>query len=90
MKILVYEPNKEAYEKEIDGSLESMQKMVGGYIETISIGMNFLIVCNEEGLLLNLEPNRGLVGTFFICKSEAPEMVGLTDAEIELIMHKIK
>ena len=35
MKILVVEPAKAPKVKEIDGSLESMQEIVGGYIQAI-------------------------------------------------------
>jgi hypothetical protein len=35
MKILAVEPLKVPYEKEIDGSLESMQAIVGGLVEAI-------------------------------------------------------
>ena len=53
-------PNQPVTTKEIDGSLEAMQKIVGGYIELvgIEIGDNYYsLVCNEEGKLQNLEPN---------------------------------
>ena len=33
IKVLVVEPQKAPYMKEIDSSLESLQKEVGGYIE---------------------------------------------------------
>lgn len=33
MKILIVEPGKHPYEAEIDSSLESLQKTVGGYID---------------------------------------------------------
>lgn len=42
---------------EIDGSLESMQKIVGGYIETFPLDGPILIVLNEEGKLMNLPLN---------------------------------
>ena len=35
MKILIIEPGKHPREAEIDGSLESMQKTVGGYLQAI-------------------------------------------------------
>ena len=35
MKILIVEPGKHPYEAEINSSLESLQKTVGGYIEAI-------------------------------------------------------
>ena len=36
MRILVVEPTKDPYVKEIDGSLASMQSIVGGYIQAVS------------------------------------------------------
>lgn len=35
MKILIVEPGKHPRETDIDGSLESLQKTVGGYIQAI-------------------------------------------------------
>ena len=35
MKILIVEPMKEPYEKEIQGTLEEMQAIVGGYIQAV-------------------------------------------------------
>lgn len=35
MKVLIVEPRKRPREAEIDGSLESMQKTVGGYLQAI-------------------------------------------------------
>lgn len=35
MKILIVEPGKHPRESEIDGSLKSMQKTVGGYLQSI-------------------------------------------------------
>lgn len=37
-------------------SLEYLQKLVGGYIEVVHLNGNDLVI-NEEGLLLDLEPN---------------------------------
>ena len=35
MRILVVEPTKDPYVKEIDGSLTSMQAIVGGFIQAV-------------------------------------------------------
>ena len=35
MRILVVEPTKDPYVKEIDGSLKSMQAIVSGYIQAV-------------------------------------------------------
>ena len=51
LKILVKEPDKEPYIKEIEHSLEAMQEIVGGYIESVEMpGMrNVDLYVNEEG-----------------------------------------
>lgn len=93
MKIIVYEPNKEPYIEDIDGSLKSMQGVVGGYIETLSLMSDCVIVCNEEGAPMSLplncklsRNNRGwikLFGTFFLCKAKGEELVGFGKKEID-------
>ena len=50
MTILVVEPMKPPTVQEIDSSLESMQKIVGGDIEAVyPFDDPVAIVCNEEG-----------------------------------------
>jgi len=74
MNVLVVEPEKVPCEAEIDGSLESMQKLVGGTIEAVyPFEDHVALVCNDEGKLNGLPLNRKLedydiiAGTFFIC-----------------------
>lgn len=55
----------------IDNNLEEKQKLVGGLIEVVPYMDNMLIVCNEEGKLLNLPPNAVfdidyIAGDFFV------------------------
>lgn len=83
MKILLVEPGKEPVLKEIDGSLKSMQEMVGGTIQALyPFEEPVALICNDEGKLLGLPLNRALrdaegqiydivAGTFFLCG--APE-----------------
>lgn len=63
IRVVIVEPNKYPYEKIIKNDLETFQKIVGGYIENVFIGpterdIRAAIIVNEEGLILNLEPNR--------------------------------
>lgn len=80
MKILVVEPGKKPEIRDIDGSLKSMQEIVGGTIEAIYPWADpVALICNDEGKLLGLPLNRALVdedsgqiwdmvaGTFFLC-----------------------
>ena len=98
MKILVIEPMKEPYVKEIDGKLETMQGIVGGTIQAIYPFdlPEIALICNDEGKLMKMRPNRALfdkdgnivdivAGTFFLCSapSDSENFEGLSDEQIE-------
>ena len=62
MKVIMVEPLKPAYVAEIGTDLESMQKAVGGDIETVYPYTDPLVlVCDEEGKYDGKERNRALV-----------------------------
>ena len=74
MRILIIEPRKCPHVAEIDGSLKSMQEIVGGYIEVICpFADKVAIVCDEESKLksdtewnrLIPECNDVIKGTFY-------------------------
>ena len=95
MKILVVEPEKQPYTMGIDGSLESMQAVVKGYIEMLSpYRDNVVLVCNEEGKLDGLPENRLLrdqrgvpydviCGTFFLVGMGEEDCCSLTEQQID-------
>ena len=98
MKILKIEPGKPPEPTEIDGSLASMQALVGGTIQAIyPFSEPVAIICNDEGKLLGLPPNRALrhprtgevydilCGTVFLCGAPPEEgtFQSLSDAQIE-------
>lgn len=94
MTILVVEPGKAPYPQEIDGSLAAMQRLVGGSIEGIyPYDDPVAIVCNQEGKLMELPPNRQLTdpdgvpydticGTFFVAGLGAEDFRSLTEEQI--------
>ena len=56
----------------ISDSLQNLQKIVEGYIETLYLTDDVVVICNEEGLLKNLPNNmrihdQELVGTIIVC-----------------------
>ena len=60
--VLVVEPMKKPYVKEINPGLTSLQTEVGGDIEAIyPYSDPVALVCNNEGKLIGLDPNRGLL-----------------------------
>ena len=61
MMVLVVEPMKEPYVKEIDPGLHALQAEVGGDIgATYPFSDPVALVCNDEGKLIGLDLNRGL------------------------------
>ena len=92
IKILTLNPGEsELQVKEIDNTLKELQSIVGGYIEVVNIGNNCIIICNEEGKILNLKPNilfgnDVIVGTIIFSKfNDEGEFISLDDEDIEFI-----
>ena len=98
MRILIVEPERRPEVREIDGSLKSMQGVVGDLIQALNPfdDPGLALVCNDEGKLLNLPANRGLrdkngqiydivCGTFFICgaPADSDHFTSLTPEQIE-------
>lgn len=95
MTILVVEPMKKPTIQEIDGSLESMQRIVGGDIEAVyPFDDPVALVCHGEGKLLGLPMNRALTdesgvpydivcGTFFVVGIGDENFTSLTEQQIE-------
>ena len=88
MRVLVKEVGKDAEVREIDSSLESMQSIVGGYIEDMYIGKGIHLVCNEEGKIDGLQTNMEtendeIVGNVFFCATDEGDYCSLTDEQIE-------
>ena len=61
IKVIIVEPNKVARVEEIENTLSNLQNIVGGHIECIRMDGHDIII-NEEGKLIDLEPNFGLYG----------------------------
>lgn len=99
IKVIVIEPKEKPVVREIEGGLECLQEIVGGYIQVIypfddEVGL----ICNEEGKLLGLPLNRALVhngevceiisGTFIIAGLTAEDFGSLSDDLIEKYMKR--
>ena len=72
IRVLKIEPGQAPAVKEIQNDLASLQAEVGGLIECISFPNGCVVVCNEEGRLNGMPPNRRLgadiiCGSFFVC-----------------------
>lgn len=91
--------------KHISGSLNSMQKIVGGTIQAIYPFENpeIALICNDDGKLINLPLNCALydkdgklfdivAGTFFLCRAPADSenFESLTDEQIKTYREQFK
>ena len=45
----------------IQNDLESLQHFVDGYIETVTITSDLVLICNEEGRIRNMEYNTNIL-----------------------------
>ena len=68
----------------IEHTLENLQKQVGGYIEVISLGAGIALVINEEGKLIEAEPNFDL-GHDVVCGDCFFVGEGIVDGEMDFI-----
>ena len=103
MRVLLVEPGKEPVLQEINGSLKSMQEIVGGTIQALyPFEEHVALICNDEGKLLGLPLNRALrdsegriydvvAGTFFLCGAPAnsEKLEGLTEQQTSQYMKTI-
>lgn len=95
IKALMVKPNKPPCVVDLNTELDSLQKAVSigapdqGLIEFVYLGDNVSVLCNEEGKLIGLEPNRRLgedilCGVFYVvAENEDGELKSLTPAQQE-------
>lgn len=53
---------------EVGNTLKALQREVSGYIETVTIASDAVIICNEEGRILGLPDNCRVCGVDFVGK----------------------
>lgn len=97
MKILRIDPGQAPKETEISGTLESMQQLVGGLIQSIyPFDSPVALVCGDEAKLQGLPLNRALrddaghiydiiAGTFFLCAApwDSDTFESLSEEQLE-------
>lgn len=91
MNIVIFEPHRPQYSKEIEGTLDSMKLIVGGEIEIINLKDQYLLIYNKDGISLRLRQNDhrdNMVGIFFIAKSSDGKIEGLEKKEAKKFASK--
>ena len=104
LEVIWVQPMREPQLIEIDNDLESMQELVDGYIEEyMPFEDDTAIVCNGEGKMMVLAPNRAvydqdghiqevICGSFFICHApiDSEEFESLPEDMKKKYMEKFK
>lgn len=102
MQVVIVEPQKKPEVREIGNSLEAMQQVVGGFIEALyPFDEPVALICNEEGKLMDLPPNRALrddtgevydiiSGTFFLCSTppDSEHFESLTGQQVNTYLER--
>ena len=83
MKVIIKDPGVPPFLADIPNELKELQHIVGGYIETVTIIRNqIIVICNEEGRLNGMDLNCSVCGVDFfgpviICSSKGDEFTDL-------------
>ena len=100
--VVFCEPEKPACIKQIGADLKSMQKAVGGLIEPCyPFEEEVCIVCNEEGKINGMSPNRAVYGErkeiidivfgpFFLCDCSGDEFASLSEEQQKRYLEMFK
>ena len=97
IEILTMRVGREPVAYPICNRLISMQDVVSGNLESVTLEPNVCLMCNEEGKIKGLKPNRHLPeindtihGSFFITRidPETGESIDLTEADVKKYTEK--
>lgn len=95
IKIIACRVDQSASVEEMDNGLKAFQEFVDGHIEMVGLEPGLSLVCNEEGKLMGLPPNRPIFGgmdviagdCFLVRVDENGECISVTDEDIEKYKH---
>lgn len=91
IRVLIKDPGQKPREFNIENNLETLQHIVGGYIEVVQMVAGIIAICDEEGKLKGKAENFWLpncdclVGTIIFCGTQGEEFSGLTDRQAEIV-----
>lgn len=88
VKVLVHRVGQEPVVESVEDDLQTMQKLVGGYIEQLGVNLHLCIIMNEDGQVLppNAEFNGSVIcGDFFVARrllGEEGRLVDITPDDV--------
>lgn len=90
IKALIKRPGYVPELELIENTLKALQTKVEGYIETVGLTKDITVICNEEGILLDLPWNCRINGIDFfgpviICGTKGEEFADLSEKNISVM-----
>lgn len=91
MKAIRKKPGAQPEIIEVENTLKALQAEVEGYIETVTISSDAVVICNEEGMLCGLPFNcwffdMPFVGTILVVGRDRDEFCDVRGAGIMMEM----
>lgn len=91
MRVVVKRPFESPEIVNIENTLEAYQSIVEGYIESVTLSPDLMMICNEEGKLNNLTINFVLnhdpiVGTVLFTNYNEEDLTDISDENINAII----
>lgn len=95
LRVLVKRPGLPLRAEVVENTLRSMQELVDGPIECITIASDLALVCNEEGRLLGLSPSVTILGVQFVgpvafVGVRGEDFIGITRAGERLVRRLVE
>ncbi len=66
IRVIIKRPKEQPFMTVIENDLKRLQSIVGGYIETVTIAEDLVIICNEERKLKDMPENCNICGVDFV------------------------
>lgn len=86
MKVIIKEPGKPGYVKDMQLTIKALQAEVGGYIEFVHLNSRLMAIVNRDGRRANLEENIcGLFGTVVLCGKNGVAVTDIDPRQVQLL-----
>lgn len=99
IRAILLRPDHSPVEMEVINELKPIQDIVGGHFDVLHYRDNMILVFNEEGKQLQMQPNLFLntnrmffdviAGPVLVVGTAPPEMISLTDAQVKFCMEDL-
>lgn len=91
IKVIVCNAGEKPKIEVIDNTIEAKQAIVGGYVQMLRVGNGICLLCNEDGLAQQLQPNFRtqwgmIVGNVIFAAERGQEFASLNDKQLYDVM----